>query len=57
MLTPQLGMLLCHINGCFDNLDTMRRPQIIQEALSEPKEADNALSQRDNWQDPGELEL
>jgi recombinational DNA repair protein (RecF pathway) len=54
-LTPQLGLLVCQ--KCFDNLDTMYRPRVIQEALAEPKEADDNLAQRDNFQDPGELEL
>lgn len=57
MLTPQLGLLLCHFNGCFDNLDTMYRPRQIQEVLAEPRESDNQLAARDHFQDPGELEL
>ena len=55
MLTPQLGLLLC--STCIDNLDTMYRPRVIQEALAEPKEADDNIAQRDSFQDPGELEL
>lgn len=57
MLTPQLGLLVCHVNGCFDNLDTMYRPTVIAAALAEPKEADDPLAQLSHLQEPGELEL
>lgn len=55
MLSPQLGLQVC--SRCTDNLDTMYRPRIIQEALAEPKEADDNIAQRDHFQDPGDLEL
>lgn len=29
----------------------------MQEALATPKEADDNLAQREQWSDPGELEL
>ena len=54
-LTPQLGVMVCRV--CFDNLDTYYRARKIQEMLSEPKEAEDQLAQRDHYQDPGELEL
>ena len=57
MLTPQLGLLVCHANGCWDNLDTMYRPAVIASVLAEPKESDNTLSQIGHLQEPGELEL
>lgn len=55
MLTSQLGLMVCHANGCWDNLDTLYRPRIIDEVLSEPKEADDNLAQRDRFDEPGEL--
>lgn len=57
MLTPQLGLWVCHLNGCYDNLDTYLRPKRVAEILAEPKEADNTLSQLNRLTEPGELEL
>jgi hypothetical protein len=57
MLTPQLGLLVCSLNACVDNLDTIYRPSIIAAKLAEPKEADSALAQIGHLQEPGELEL
>lgn len=57
MLTPQLGLLVCHDHGCFDNLDNQYRPMLISNALATPEEADDNIAQYQNLDDPGELEL
>lgn len=38
MLTLQLGVLVCRDHRCYDDLDIMRRPQIIAEVLQRPED-------------------
>lgn len=46
MLTNQMGLMLCHDHGCYDNLAIEERPAVITQVLSDGEELLNIVGER-----------
>lgn len=53
MLTRQLGLLVCHDHGCYDDLTNYFRANVIAMVLSDPSES--LTDKPQIYGDPGEL--
>jgi hypothetical protein len=46
MLTNQMGLMVCHCHGCYDNLMINERPAVIAQVLSDGEELLNIVGER-----------